>query len=144
MKYLLLITSLFILQNNYTKSIDGIEQDVSEVERAFAKTMADRDFEGFKTFLDDEAVFWGAKGALRGKKEVAEGWKPLFDSKQAPFSWQPETVMALESGDLAFSTGPVKDSKGIITSYYNSVWRKNNQGEWKIILDKGQKYCSKD
>ncbi len=142
MKFLLLVMSLFIMQSNYTKNTGSLEQEVSEVEKAFAKTMADRDFEGFKTFIDDEAVFWGANGPLRGKREVAEGWKSLFESKQAPFSWQPETVMVLDSGNLAYSTGPVKDDKGVVNFYYSSVWRKNDQGEWKIILDKGQKVCS--
>ncbi|MCP4413473.1 MAG: nuclear transport factor 2 family protein [Gammaproteobacteria bacterium] len=142
MKLLLLIMSLFIVQSNYTKNTDSLEQEVSEVEKAFARTMANRDFEGFKSFIDDEAVFLGTKGPLRGKKEVTEAWKSLFESKQPPFSWQPETVMVLESGNLAYSTGPVKDDKGVVNFYYSSVWRKNDQGKWKIILDKGQKVCS--
>ncbi|NVJ97930.1 MAG: nuclear transport factor 2 family protein [Alphaproteobacteria bacterium] len=119
----------------------AMEVEVAAVETAFAKTMADRDFEAFKSFLDPETVFWSGGQALRGKDAVAEGWKGLYEREAAPFSWKPETVMVLDSGTLAHSTGPVTAPDGRIFAYFHSTWRKNADGEWKIIFDKGQRYC---
>ncbi len=123
------------------KSIEQLEQEVREVEKAFAKTMADRDFAGFKTFLDPNAVFFADTKIMRGSEEIATQWHSLFVNEIAPFSWHPEQVAVSGDGTVALSTGPVSHPDGRVFAYYQSTWRKNPQGEWKIVLDKGQKYC---
>lgn len=142
-KYLLLLVcSLPGFFPAMAQSIETtVEMEVANVERAFAKSMADRDFTAFTEFLDVDAVFVSGPNVLRGKAQVAAAWKPLFESADAPFSWQPETVIALPSGTLALSTGPVVAPDGKISVYYNSTWRKNAEGEWKIIFDKSQEVC---
>lgn len=118
-----------------------LTDEVRERERAFAKTMADRDHQAFVTFLSDEAVFVGQKQAFRGKAAVAEGWKRLFEEPQAPFSWEPERVEVVESGTLALSSGPVRDPSGKRVGTFNSVWRREADGTWKIVLDNGCPPC---
>lgn len=118
-----------------------VEHEVADVERAFAKTMADRDFEAFSSFIGEDAVFVSGPQVLRGKAQVTAAWKALYAGEAAPFSWKPETVIALPSGDLALSTGPVASPDGQVGAYYTSTWAKNEAGEWKIIFDKGQDIC---
>ncbi len=115
---------------------------VRQTEQAFAKTMADRDHAAFVVFLSDEAIFIGGKGPLRGKKAVADAWKPLYDGPQAPFSWAPERVEVLDSGTIALSTGPVLDPTGKRVGTFNSVWRLEKDGQWRIILDNGCPPCA--
>lgn len=117
-----------------------LAKQVAAAERAFAQTMADRDHAAFTAFLSEETVFL-ARSVLRGKREVAEGWKSLFEGADAPFSWEPETVEVLDSGDLAISTGPVHNPEGTRTSTYTSIWRQEEPGVWRIIFDRGSKYC---
>ena len=111
--------------------------DVRAVETAFAKTMADRDLEGFQSFLSPEVVFFSHDTVLRGPEAVSEAWASFFDGDEAPFSWTPEAVAVLDSGTLAFSSGPVIDSEGNRIGTFNSVWRLNGDGRWKIIFDRG-------
>ena len=92
---------------------DSLARQVEDTERAFARTMADRDFEGFTAFLAEEAVFFSGKTPLRGKQRVAETWKAYFEGPEAPFSWGPELVVVLDSGTLAHSSGPVRDPAAI-------------------------------
>ncbi len=99
--------------------------------------MADRDLEAFGAFVSEEAIFFGAGGALRGREAVVEGWGPFFEGPQAPFSWEPETVEVLESGTLAHSSGPVKDPQGNIVATFNSIWRLEADGKWRVVFDKG-------
>ena len=120
---------------------DRLRQQVADTERAFAATMADRDHAAFVTFLSDEAVFFSGETALRGSQQVADAWKPYFEESAAPFSWEPGTVDVLDSGTLALSTGPVRNSSGELFAYYTSVWRLEDDGEWKIIFDKGNRAC---
>jgi ketosteroid isomerase-like protein len=119
------------------------EREVADTERAFAKTMADRDFTAFKSFLSDDTIFFSGPGqtALRGKQRVADAWQRFYDKPEAPFSWQPEQVQVLESGELALSTGPVRDSKGKLFATFTSIWRREAPGQWRIIFDKGNDIC---
>ena len=120
------------------QSNQDLQEQVRETERAFAQTMADRDHEAFRSFLSEEVITFGEGGAaIRGSEAVAEAWSALFDGPQAPFSWEPEIVEVLDSGTLAHSSGPVRDPEGNLTGTYNSIWRREPDGSWKIIFDKG-------
>ena len=114
-----------------------LQEQVRAAESAFAQTMADRDLEAFGSFVSQEAVFFGASGALRGRDAVVEAWKGYFNGPDAPFSWEPETVEVLESGTLAHSSGPVKDPQGNVVGTFNSIWRLEADGRWRVVFDKG-------
>jgi ketosteroid isomerase-like protein len=113
---------------------------VRDAENAFARTMAERDLEAFASFVADDAVFFGQKG-LRGKKAVVDAWSKFYEGKTAPFSWRAETVEVLDTGGLAFSSGPVFDPEGKHTATFNSVWRREADGKWKVVFDKGTCVC---
>jgi ketosteroid isomerase-like protein len=123
------------------QSTDDLARQVRESERAFARSMADRDLAAFGALVADDAVFFGGRGAQRGKAAVLAGWKPFFDGPKAPFSWEPETVEVLESGTLALSSGPVRDPNGKQTGLFNSIWRRGPGGQWKVVFDKGCQVC---
>jgi ketosteroid isomerase-like protein len=106
-------------------------------ELAFAKTMADRKLQAFGEFVSDEAVFFSDETTLRGKAKVVEDWATLFETVEAPFSWEPDQVEVLVSGTLALSTGPVRDASGNIVARFNSIWRLEAQGVWRVVFDKG-------
>jgi ketosteroid isomerase-like protein len=119
-----------------------LKEQVRQTEIAFAKTMADRDAAAFASFLDAETIFMSGGWATRGAKQVAERWKGYFEGAQAPFSWAPEFVEVLDSGALAMSSGPVRAASGKRTGTFNSVWRREADGKWKIVLDNGCPACN--
>ena len=119
----------------------ALRGEVAATERAFARTMADRDFSAFTSFIADDAVFFSGTKTLRGKAEVAAAWKKLYEKKDPPFSWAPEHVDVLVSGTLALSTGPVRDPSGKLAGTFTSVWRQVAPGTWRIIFDKGDDAC---
>ena len=120
--------------------VEALAAKVRAREVAFAKTMADRNHAAFATFVSEEALFMGG-GVLRGRQAVAEGWKPYFEGPKAPFSWQPDRVEVVDSGTLAFSTGPVFDPEGKRTGTFNSTWRLEKDEEWRVVLDSGCPPC---
>ena len=67
-----------------------------------------------------------------------EGWKRFYDGPQAPFSWEPDEVVVLGDGTLAQSTGPVRDAAGQPIARFRSVWRREFDGRWLIVLDRGE------
>jgi ketosteroid isomerase-like protein len=119
-----------------------LRQQVEDTERAFAKTMADRDHDAFKSFLSDETIFFAGEKPLRGKQQVADAWQPFFQEPAAPFSWEPKTVVVLDSGTLALSSGPVRDPAGKQVATFNSIWRRGTNDQWQIVFDKGSNACN--
>ena len=114
-----------------------LTRQVQAAESSFAATMARRDHAGFTSFLADEAVFFGRSGPIRGKAAVAADWKGFFEGPVAPFSWRPEVVEVLDSGTLGLTSGPVFAPDGKRVGTFNSLWRREGGGAWKIIFDKG-------
>lgn len=143
-KKLILVAVLLVLVWLPVRGADTakLAGQVRAVETAFAKTMADRDWAVFKAFISEEAVFFGGKGILRGRDAVADGWKRYFAGAQAPFSWGPEQVEALASGTLALSSGPVLDPEGKRIGTFQSIWRLEADGCWRIVFDKGCPPCN--
>jgi ketosteroid isomerase-like protein len=112
-------------------------EQVFAAERSFAKAMADRNLQAFSSHISEEAIFFTGKEPLRGKAAVVGGWSRFFDGATPPFSWAPDQVEVLPSGSLALSTGLVRDPAGKVIARFNSVWRQEAPGTWRVIFDKG-------
>jgi hypothetical protein len=97
-------------------------QLVANAERAFAATMAKRDARAFAP-------------------HIAEGWKQFFDGPTAPFSWEPDIVEVLDSGAMALTSGPVLDHEGKLIGRFNSIWRLERDGQWRVLFDRGAPAC---
>jgi ketosteroid isomerase-like protein len=111
--------------------------EVFDAERAFARSMAERDFAGFGRHVAADTVFFGAGGVQRGRAAVLAAWKAFFDGPEAPFSWEPDQVEVLDSGQLALSTGPVRNPQGQVIARFNSIWAREADGRWRVVFDKG-------
>ena len=119
-------------------------QSVAEVERAFAATMAKRDATAFASFISQEAIFMGSADAprvLRGRKAIIDVWNEYFQGSTAPFSWEPDIVEVIDSGNMALTSGPVHDDKGELIGRFNSVWRLESDNRWRILFDRGAPVC---
>ena len=84
---------------------------------------------------------WAVAAAVTAAPDpaaVALAWKPYFDGPAAPFSWLPDRVEVLADGTLALSTGPVSDPTGKAIARFNSIWRLEAPGTWRVVFDKGQ------
>lgn len=122
-------------------NLDKLRKQVADAERAFARTMAERNFNAFTSFLADDAVFYAGQKPIRGKQAVAEDWRKFYEKREAPFSWEPTQVEVLESGTLAHSSGPVRDPSGKVFATFNSIWRLEAPGVWRVVFDKGSEVC---
>ncbi len=140
---LLLLSLLVVLSGTPAESQtkDDLTLQVRQAEQAFARTMSARDFTAFATYVADEAVFFGGQSPSRGKPAVLAAWRGFFDGAAAPFSWEPQIVEVLESGTLALTSGPVRNPQGQQTGTFNSIWRRDADGRWRVVFDKGAPVC---
>ena len=134
--------ALSVVGAAHAETHEQLTQQVRDAENGFAATMAKRDYKAFATFIAEDAVFFGGENRVyRGKKAVVDSWKGLYEKPDAPFSWRSESVEVIESGKLAHSSGPVFNPKGERMGTFNSVWRRESDGSWKVVFDKGCDAC---
>jgi len=120
-------------------NLDALQREVWDTEVAFARSMAQRDLAAFERHLSPHTVFWsGNNKVLRGKAAVIEAWKRFYEGAEAPFSWEPDEVVVIGDGTLATSTGPVRAPDGKVVARFRSVWRREPNGRWLIVLDRGE------
>ena len=50
-------------------------------------------------------------------------------------------TIAASSGALAISSGPVRDSVGKHFATFQSIWRQEAPGVWRIVFDRGERVC---
>ncbi len=118
-----------------------VVKQVTERERSFARSMAERDLAAFTRHLSSDAVFFNGTQPLVGRDSVLDAWRGFFSGADAPFSWDPTTVVVIGDGTLAHSSGPAKDQQGTVIAEFNSVWRREADGVWRVVFDKGAPVC---
>jgi len=93
-------------------------------------------------WADDAIVMSPGQPPIKGKtaiREMVEGTSKIPGFK---ISWEPLSVAVSKSGDLAFlieqNQITINDSLGQPITEYNkavTIWRKENDGSWKNIVD---------
>jgi len=124
-------------------SADEIARRVDEAratETAFAAAFAARDVAAFRRFLAPDTI-WMGQAPLHGPDAVMAAWTGLLTQPKPPFSWSPDLVLVLPSGDLARTTGPVLDPDGKPVGRFQSTWRRKPAGGWEIVFDFGSEVC---
>lgn len=115
----------------------ALRAQVWQTECRFAASMAQRDLAAFEHHLSAQALFFSGEQVLRGPAAVLAGWRAYFEGAEAPFAWAPDQVEVLADGSLAHSSGLVRNPKGEPVARFNSVWRQEAPGVWRIVFDKG-------
>jgi len=110
-----------------------------ETERNFARAsvMLGRNAAFVENFADESAIFTD-KWLPNGK----QFWKER-KTTSVVLKWEPEFMDISESRDFGISTGPWEaqeyrpNTTPIATGYFLTVWKKQSDGTWKVILDAG-------
>lgn len=123
-----------------------LAEPVDEVrcrEIGFSLAAEARDAERFASFIDADARFVG-NSVLHGTEAIVEAWQVFLSADGPSIKWRPQFVEVLEDGTLALTRGPyrviaIDESGNRSESWgtFNSVWRKQDDGSWKVVFDAG-------
>ncbi len=129
-------------------AVADVTSDVRCREIAFSQAVENKDIETFKSFLDHDARFVGS-AVLNGPDEIVAAWQIFFADDGPAIKWRPQFVEVLKDGSLALTRGPyrmlVKDADGTDIERwgtFNSIWRKKENGEWRVVFDAGDSAAS--
>lgn len=117
---------------------------MADTERAFARRAADTSIHAaFVEFFADEAVnFDPDPGPARERLRK----QPNAFPKDLRMVWEPRMGDVAGSGDLGYLTGPVESTRPgqpVRHGTYFSVWKKQANGEYRVILDIGSSFPGK-
>lgn len=114
-----------------------------DLEAKFAKDVAEKGGAGFVAWFASDGVTLGNGVApVVGKVaiEKSTNWSP----RDYQLTWTPTDAVMSPSGDMGYTWGHFeghsKDANGnpVTTSgRYITIWRKQNDGTWKVVLDAG-------
>lgn len=140
MKYFLVLFSLL------ASSLMAQEPDSSSA--LFRMRETERDFAKASLMVGRNAAFaafFAEKSAIFTDKWVTNGQQIARERKPAPYAlkWEPEYMDISDSRDFGISTGPWEMQEyrpftaPLATGYFLTVWEKQKNGAWKVILDGG-------
>jgi ketosteroid isomerase-like protein len=114
-----------------------------ELEARFAKDVAEGGGPAFaEWFAEDGVVLGNGQPPLVGRVAIAKSttWSP----KDYQLTWTPTDAVMGPSGDIGYTWGHFeghsKDANGnpvTTTGRYITIWRKQPDGNWKVVLDAG-------
>jgi len=138
LKVLSLFVLLGVTQGRARSAPSTPLQSLTDAETAFAKMATEKGTrDAFLANLADEAVLF-EPGPVNGKKT----WEKRSPSGSL-LTWEPNFVAVSRSGDFGYTTGPwefkqdPKDAEAKAFGQFLSIWKKQKDGAWKVILDAG-------
>ena len=115
-----------------------------QLEADFMNAAAERGAEGYMSYYSEDAVeVPNGADAIHGKANIAKTMGFLND-KNNQLTWTPVDAGISISGDLGWTSGTYefrsKDKDGKVKveqGKYTSIWKKQPDGNWKVVLDMG-------
>lgn len=114
-----------------------------QLSRDWSNAASTGDVEKIVSYWADDAVLMSAhEPVLNGKQAIREMVEKSFKMPGFRISWEPQSVVVSESGDMAYllenSQISFNDSTGKAITFKNkavSIWRKQGDGSWKNTVD---------
>ncbi len=114
-----------------------------DLEARFARDVLARGGAAFADWFAEDGVALG-NGAAPSIGKVAIAKSANWSPKDYQLTWTPTDAMMGPSGDMGYTWGHFeghsKDANGnpvTTTGRYMTIWRKQPDGTWKVVLDAG-------
>ncbi len=133
-----------IAQPAVSASPKATAETLKQLEAEFMKAAAEKGSQGYLSYYADDSVELPNRGPIiQGKTEIAKGMG-FLDDKNNRLVWTPVGADISASGDLGYTYGTFefhakdKDGKPVVEyGKYTSIWKRQADGSWKVVLDMG-------
>jgi len=144
-KLSLLVLTMLLVQCTNIKTVDvaSEKESILKTDREFSEYSSKNGMKkAFELFGDENMVMLRENSMpVVGKTAFSDLYKN-FDDSQMTLVWEPLFADVSISGDLGYSYGiytmtEKSDSLKTEKGTYLSIWKKDNNGKWKFVLDTG-------
>ena len=117
-------------------------KELVKMEAAFEQATLERGLDGFMSFFaEDGVVLMPNIGPVKGRAAIRKTKEVGFSRPGFSLRWKPEYADIAASGDLGYTYGPYTltftgaDGKKVTrTGRYFTIWKKQQDGSWKVML----------
>lgn len=112
---------------------------LKKADRSFSDYAMEEGFDAaFEAFSAEDLTLISGNGPVVGRSDAVEA---LAGAGPGTVSWQPEGAALSRDQSLGYTWGPYEyhgaDGEVVGTGYYLTVWRKDEEGVWKVVADIG-------
>ena len=140
MKVTFLIICLALFSCNQAVDVEIVKQQLIETDKQFSELSVEKGKNvAFLKYLHDDAVILkGNSMPIEGKPSIMQMYENEPDSSYT-LKWKPSHATASKSRELGYTYGLWQfiTTDTTIMGTYVTIWKKNENGEWKFILDTG-------
>lgn len=111
---------------------------------AFAEDVAQGGAEAWTSHFAPDGRMFGSDGWVTGRNAIMEYAGEMFADETAQLSWTPEVAEVAYYGDMGYTIGTYEFVQGDpegdfvrMNGTYVTIWRKQNDGSWKVAVDIG-------
>lgn len=130
-----LILSIVLLSCNQATNVEQARSEIKEANAQQVKAFAEKDVEGMTTnYADDATILPQHSPMITGREDIYASFKEMA-SMMDEFNFSTTSFDA--SGDLAYEIGTFTGVFGSVadTGKYVTVWKRQDDGKWKIVAD---------
>ena len=139
-------TPLLILLTQCTRRPDQAAAQLAllAADRAFAQATVQRGAEGWADYFAPDALQFTGARQVQGPAQIREHMRTVL-SEGNRLTWEPTHAFLSEEGDLGYTIGRWEFSPGQAApahggparGSYVTIWRRQADGAWKVVLDIG-------
>jgi ketosteroid isomerase-like protein len=116
-----------------------------QLDRDFDKATAEKGVEGWVSYFAPNGSMLGDTSKPNtGADEIRQAMEPAFHDSSFSLRWHPVKAEIMMSGVLGYTVGRYerfrRNKEGKLmksTGSYTTIWKKQPDGSWKIVLDTG-------
>lgn len=134
-KLIVLLSSLLYLSTAFSQQ--GIDELINAEKSFAAFSVAHSTKEAFLQYIDSNSLMFD-----KGHPIKAQAFWKQREKKPGVLNWHPQLAEISSSGDFGYTTGPwtfraTASDTVAATGQYCTVWYRNNDGDWKFLVDLG-------
>ena len=121
----------------------GAAAAIRNADIAFAKATAERGVDGWVSWFADSGMQVIPGRNVVGRAAIRELMAPSLGDTSRTLTWRPVMAEVSPGGNMGYTVGRwdrtarVKDSTITTHGSYVTIWRKQGDGTWKVVLDIG-------
>jgi len=116
---------------------------IRDADVRFAQATAARGVDGWLEYFADSGMQVVPGRNVVGKAAIRQLMAPSLGDTTRTLTWRPTSAEVSASGDLGYTVGRwermarEKDGTLVTRGSYVTIWRKQADGSWKVVLDVG-------
>lgn len=137
-------SAALVVACNVGVRLERDRQELAATDRAFSDATAERGVDGWVEYFAEDGSMVIEGGVVTGHDSIRALMAPVFGDTSYSLTWDPVETDVSAARDLGYTRGRYmsqRKAEGGLTinsrGSYVTIWRRQEDGSWKVALDIG-------